>query len=90
MTVELGYANCNECGGENTKVLLIKERGIWSKCKRCGFVEWEWTEGDNAEYLVYLANQYHISYAEIIEALGVEDEETARKIWESAKASDKY
>jgi len=39
MTAELGYANCNECGGENTKVLLIKERGIWSKCKRCGFVE---------------------------------------------------
>jgi len=69
MTVELGHANCNECGGENTKVLLIEERGIWSKCKRCGLMEWEWQEGDSLDYLVYLANQYHVSYAEIVEAL---------------------
>jgi len=34
--------------------------------------------------------EFWLTYDEMKGALGIEDEETARKIWESAKTSNKY
>jgi hypothetical protein len=68
--VLLGKSDCFECGGKGTKTLIIdKRRGVFSKCKNCGFCEWEWTYGDNADYLMHLAKEYKISFQELIKAL---------------------
>lgn len=67
--MELGYADCNECEGKNTKVLVIDQRGIWSKCKRCNFLEWEWQTGDSIDYLKYLAERYNITDEQLLEAI---------------------
>jgi hypothetical protein len=65
---ELGKGYCGECDS-NSKVLIIKKGGIWSKCKRCGFMEWEWQTGDGMDYLRYLADRYNVSLKEILKAL---------------------
>jgi len=75
--LELGKADCNECEGEGTKVLIIDERGIWSKCKRCNFMEWEWQTGDSIDYLKYLAKRYNISVEELLQAVA----NVAERIW---------
>jgi hypothetical protein len=65
----MGKADCNECGGKGTKVLIIDQRGIWSKCKRCGFMEWEWQTGDNIDYLNYLTKRYGITTEQLLSAI---------------------
>ena len=67
--MRLGKANCNECGGIGTRTLIIHRRGVFSECKRCGFVEWEWAPGDKLDYLRYLAEVYEIPYSFILGAL---------------------
>jgi hypothetical protein len=65
---KLGKGYCGECDS-NSKVLIIKKGEIWSKCKRCGFMEWEWQTGDGMDYLRYLADRYNVSLKEILKAL---------------------
>ena len=67
----LGHSDCNECGGKDTVVLVIRRDGVWSKCLRCGFMEWEWSYGDSIDYLEYLAKEYHISKKALFSALGI-------------------
>lgn len=59
---ELGRADCNECEGEGTRYLIINQMGVWSRCRRCGFSEWEWSYGDRPDYLKRLAEKYDIDY----------------------------
>lgn len=62
----LGERECGECGGIVN--LAITSRGdILSICRRCGFVEWEWSLGDSLDYLQYLARMYGIDYRELVE-----------------------
>lgn len=60
---ELGESTCNECGG--VRVLIFRARGIFSKCKSCGMVEWEWGKYDNPDYLGYLAEVYDVATSDI-------------------------
>jgi hypothetical protein len=60
MVIKIGQRDCYECGGKGTVTLLIDKRGIWSRCERCKFTEWEWTWGDNPEYLDYLAKRFGV------------------------------
>jgi len=62
----VGRADCCECLGIATKVLLFDRNGIWSRCTNCGFTEWEWTWGDNPEYLEYLSSLYGVPKKEIV------------------------
>jgi len=64
----LGSRVCNECEGGKV-VLFFTEDGIFSKCLDCGFTEWEWTWGDNPDYLEYLARVYGVSIERIYEEL---------------------
>jgi hypothetical protein len=66
----VGRADCGECGGKGTKTLIVdRHRGVFSKCQKCGFCEWEWTYGDSLDYLEHLAKKYHITYKELIGAI---------------------
>jgi len=65
--VELGRATCDECGGR--KVLIVNPKGVWSVCKRCGFMEWEWAPGDSIAYLEYLASRYHLDPHSLLKAV---------------------
>jgi len=66
----VGKSDCGECGGKGTRTLIIdRVRGVFSKCSRCGFWEWEWTYGDSLDYLEYLAKRYGITYKQLIEAI---------------------
>lgn len=67
--MEIGRGNCNECDGEGTKVLIVTRNGIWSKCKRCGMMEWEWKMGDSMDYLKYLADRYNTTVQRLLEIL---------------------
>ena len=65
---ELGKSYCGECG-RKSKVLIVGRGNIWSKCKSCGFTEWEWHLGDAMDYLHYLAEHYGIPLKELQDAL---------------------
>lgn len=66
----LGFRNCYECGGENTRRLIVSAAGdVYSRCFRCGFMEWEWAWGDPIDYLQHLAELYNVSYSELIETI---------------------
>jgi len=67
--IELGSKDCNECGSEDSVTLLFDRKGIWSRCRMCGFTEWEWTWGDNPDYLRYLSTLYGVTLEEILKAL---------------------
>jgi len=64
----LGKGYCNECSNKS-KVLIVSDGNIWSKCRKCGFTEWEWRVGDDKGYLRYLAERYNVSLEDILEAL---------------------
>jgi hypothetical protein len=64
----LGKSKCNECEKGERK-LIINEDGIFSKCFTCGFTEWEWSWGDNIDYLKYLAERYGIDLKILLEKL---------------------
>ena len=64
----LGKGYCCECESKS-KVLIISNGNIWSKCKKCGFTEWEWHIGDGNDYLEYLAERYNVPLKEILKAL---------------------
>ena len=40
--------------------------------------------------IIIHGREFWLTYKEMKEALGIEDEETVRKIWKSAKSSSKY
>ncbi len=61
--------NCNECGGEDTVELIVNVQGLWSRCRRCGFTEWEWSWRDNIEYLKYLSENFNISLEKLLQVL---------------------
>jgi len=61
--------DCNECGSENSVVLVVNRRGIFSRCENCGFTEWEWAPGDNIEHLYYLARLFKIDIKRILHAV---------------------
>lgn len=62
--------DCNECGGGACRVLVaVPGRGLYSLCKRCGFVEWEWAPGDSYEYLELIASRYSINVKTIEDIL---------------------
>ncbi|WP_309492692.1 hypothetical protein [Candidatus Hecatella orcuttiae] len=65
----LGSADCYECEGEKTVRLVVDGRGVWSRCFRCGFTEWEWALGDNPAYLDCLAEKYRVDKEAIVDAL---------------------
>jgi len=65
--IKLGEAGCNKCGGRRT--LIINTMGIFSRCGDCGFTEWEWTWGDDPEYLDYLSKHYGVSRDDLFKAL---------------------
>jgi hypothetical protein len=67
--IEIGKAKCKECGCE-TKVLVVEERGVLSKCKHCGFIQWEWQPGDSRDYIRYLAEQNGTTAEELLKAMG--------------------
>jgi len=69
MTVVLGKAYCGMCDSEDSKVLIIRNGNIYSKCQRCGFVEWEWQKGDSFDYLKYLAERYDVPLEELLKAI---------------------
>ncbi|MEM3921784.1 MAG: hypothetical protein QXG25_02740 [Nitrososphaerota archaeon] len=65
--------NCSECGGERCKVLIaMPGRGLYSICKCCGAVEWEWAPGDGNEHLEYLGEKYSASIEAIKGALDLD------------------
>ncbi len=61
--------DCNECGGEECVQLILNSRGLWSKCKWCGFTEWEWTWGDSIHHLEYLAEKHKINLESLLSIL---------------------
>jgi len=65
----LGWSYCNECGCDRCKRLIVNPRGVFSKCLKCGFGEWEWAPGDGVEYLKYLADRYGIELKTLLEAI---------------------
>lgn len=69
MIIILGRRDCNECGGEGTVRLIINRDGIWSQCERCKFLEWEWTWGDDPDYLSYLARTFNVDLERLENAL---------------------
>jgi ribosomal protein S27AE len=69
MRIERARKDCNECDGILTVVLVVNNHGIWSKCDKCGFTEWEWSWGDNPSYISYLAQAYNVGEEVIMRAL---------------------
>jgi len=55
-----------------SKRLIVTPRGIYSKCFRCGMVEWEWAPGDSFRYIEYLARKYQIEVEDLLEAIDSE------------------
>ena len=75
--IEIGKAKCEECGFEE-KVLVVEERGILSKCKHCGFIQWEWQPGDSRDYIRYLAEENGATAEDLIKAMATVGETAER------------
>ena len=67
--VEGAVRDCNECGERGCVILVANRKGLWSKCLRCSFVEWEWGWEDKPEYISYLARVFNIKEEAIMEAI---------------------
>lgn len=65
----LGWSDCEECGCERCRRLVVNPRGVFSRCWNCGFTEWEWSPGNGLEYLKYLAEKYGIPHKDLVEAV---------------------
>lgn len=64
-----GGRDCRECGGGDCVELIATSKGLFSRCRCCGFIEWEWAWGDSRDYLDYLAERFGTDVDEIVKAL---------------------